>query len=126
MPRRRRFIAPRKATLAAIPASKGTRMEERGSRIDRCSDFISNLRSSIFNLQLGCLGCRGLPFDLGRQTSAGPTAVGISLVPVDVNDRPVRLQRQPTIEITAQPATLMACHAFAAHRFGHSFVPRLS
>ena len=97
-------------------------MEERGSRIDRC-DFISNLRSSIFNLQLGC---GGLPFGLGRQTSAGPTAVGVGLVPVHVNDRPVSLQRQPTIKITAQPVTLMACHAFAAHRFGHSFVPRLS
>src|SRR5260370_42528179 len=52
VPRRRRFISPRKTTLATSPASRGTRMEERGSRIDRCSDFISNLRSSIFNLQL--------------------------------------------------------------------------
>src|SRR4029077_8772311 len=77
-------------------------MEDGGSRIDRCSDFIFILRSSIFNIQLGR---RRLPLRFGGQTPAGPTAVGFGLVPVHVNDRPMRLKLHPMIKVTAQPAT---------------------
>ena len=40
-----------------------------------------------------------LPLGLGRQPAAGPAAVRLGLVPVDVDHRPVRLQRHPAVEV---------------------------
>src|SRR5262249_16988459 len=48
---------------------------------------------------------RRLPCLFGRQTSAGPAAVCICFIPVDMNYRSIRLQWNPAIEITPQPAS---------------------
>jgi hypothetical protein len=54
--------------------------------------------------QVETAGCCGLPLGFGRQPPAGPAAVGLGLIPVDVEDRPVRLQRQPAVEVAPKPA----------------------
>src|SRR5262249_39150851 len=72
----RRLVAPWEAALARRQPAARTRLPRRG----------------------------GLPLGLGRQPAAGPAAVGVRLVPVDVQHRPVRFQRHPAVEGAPPPA----------------------
>src|SRR5437868_1209747 len=71
-----RFIAPGKTSLALAESSTA------GRRLS---------------------GSGHLPFSLGRQAAAGPAAISIRLVPVDMKDRPVELERKPLIEVAPLP-----------------------
>src|SRR5262249_25534168 len=46
---------------------------------------------------------RHLPFGLGRQSAFGPAAIGFGFVPVDVDYRQIRFERNPLIEDAALP-----------------------
>src|SRR5262249_26257611 len=47
---------------------------------------------------------RRLPLGLGGQPPSSPATIRLRLVPVDVQHRPMRLQRHPVIEVAPPPA----------------------
>src|SRR5215831_7480056 len=55
------------------------------------------------------VSCRNFPFKFCRKTAASPTAVSVSFKPRDIRDRPVQFERNPLIEVTAEPSA--ACIA---------------
>ena len=54
-------------------------------------------------------GRRGgqFPFGFRGQASPGPAAPGVGFVPVDVDDRPPGLERQPPVKVAAPPAAVV-------------------
>src|SRR5262249_5056161 len=60
---------------------------------------------------LSWLSRRGhFPLGLGRQPSAGPAAVSVGLVPVDMNDRQFRRQRTQAVIGAALPMAVRTAH----------------
>src|SRR5262249_55247504 len=47
-----------------------------------------------------------LPIELGRQTSDDTSAIIFGYEPRNVRDRTIRLERNPSIEMTAHPSTI--------------------